>query len=213
MAQENQIFPLVPAKFNPRSDEEVAVIKPKTFRKEKSSKCLVYFLALIVIASTIALIFSVIVIRTRSPDAELTFVSIRNLKYSNNATSPFFSFTLQAELSIKNPNFGPFKFENSTCSVLYKDRTVGESRLGQGRVAARETETIKVVLDVKSYRLHDNQSFDSDIKSGILKLSSRARFNGRIHLLKTIKKKRMAFLNCTMNVNLTSQAIQDLVCD
>ncbi|KAF2297890.1 hypothetical protein GH714_004823 [Hevea brasiliensis] len=188
MAEDNQaVVPLAPLKFYPRSDEEFA-FKPIKPRQEKRSKCLVYVLAGIVFLSVVFLVIA-LVMRPRTPDLGLSL----------------------AEFTIDNPNFGQFVFENATASVLYRGKTVGEAKIGGGRVSAKETEKIKVKVDVRSYRLSDADNFSKD---GILKLSSYANFSGRVQLWKIVKKRKTASINCSMSFNLTSPAfdLQDLIC-
>lgn len=209
--EDKQIIPLAPAKFNPRSDEEFAVVKPKATRQERSSKCLVYVLAGIVILSTSVLVFALVVMRARTPDVKLSLVTVKNLKYGN-SSFPSFNMTLAAELRIKNTNFGRFKFENTTSSVLYGGIVVGEGKLSKGRVEARESKRMNIMADLRSYRLSDAKNLSSDMNSGMLKLSSHAQLSGRVYLLGIVKKRRTAVMSCTMNLNLTSSSIQDLLC-
>ncbi|KAJ9173667.1 hypothetical protein P3X46_016780 [Hevea brasiliensis] len=211
MAEDNQaVVPLAPLKFYPRSDEEFA-FKPIKPRQDKRSKCLVYVLAGIVFLSVVFLVIA-LVMRPRTPDLGLSLVSVKNLVYTNNnASFPSFNMTIQAEFTIDNPNFGQFVFENATASVLYRGKTVGEAKIGGGRVSAKETEKIKVKVDVRSYRLSDVDNYSKD---GILKLSSYANFSGRVQLWKIVKKRKTASINCSMSFNLTSPAfdLQDLIC-
>lgn len=209
MAEDNQIIPLAPTKFKPRSDEEFAELKPIKPRQEKSSKCLVYFLILLLILSAASLVLAEIFFRPRTPELGLNSVSVKNLVYANkNQSSSPFNMTLEAEFTIDNSNFGQFEFENATVSVFYRSKTVGEEIVDEGRVGASGTEKIKVKVKI---RVSDTGNLSND---GILKLSSHAEFSGRVQLLKIAKKKRTAAIDCSMNVNLKSPAfeVRDLAC-
>ncbi|KAG5565915.1 hypothetical protein RHGRI_001737 [Rhododendron griersonianum] len=52
----------------------------------------------------------------------------------------------------------------------------------------------------------------SDAASGILAMSSFTRVGGRVKMLSIIKKHVVVKMNCTMSINITSQAIQDQKC-
>lgn len=195
-----------------RSDEEIATFK--ALRKERSGKCFVYVFAAIVILCFFALVFALIVLRFRFPDVNLSSVAVKNLRLSNGTASlsSSFSATLAAEMTIKNTNFGRFNLENSTMSVLYGGMSVGDIRIGPLSVKARETKKMNVAVGVKSNRLSDTKNLSSDMIAGMLKLNSYARLSGRVNFLDIIKKRKISGLNCSMTLNLTSGAFEDLQC-
>ena len=203
-------IPFASSKLHPRSDEEIAMFK--ALKKERSGKCFVYVFAGIVIQCIIILVLAVIVLRVKVPDVNLSLVTVKNLKYNGTASSTSFSATFVAEVTIKNKNFGGFKFENSTLSLLYRGMVIGERKIGHGRVKAREGQAMNVTVELRSNRLSDLNNLSSDINSGMLKLSSSAKLSGTVHLVKIIKKRRNTELNCIMTLNLTSRAVQDLQC-
>ncbi|KAK1586233.1 hypothetical protein Q3G72_000415 [Acer saccharum] len=209
MAEENQSVPLAPAIIHPRSDVESAgkfAIKPKPKNHpEKSSKFLVYFLASIVISGTVLLIFSSIVLRATTPRVKLRSVAVKTLLQGNST----FNATLITELTIRNRNFGSFRFRNGTGQVFYETVTVGEMKIREGRVRARDTERLTVTVEVRS----SNHSEARNLSSGVLKLSSHAQLQGRVNLLNILKRKKRPEMNCNMNLVLRNQTIQDLVCD
>uniref|UniRef100_A0A2C9WCJ4 Late embryogenesis abundant protein LEA-2 subgroup domain-containing protein n=1 Tax=Manihot esculenta TaxID=3983 RepID=A0A2C9WCJ4_MANES len=210
MAEDNQIVQL---KLNSRNDEEFTAVNPRIPRREKTNKCVVYVLAGTAIFSAIFLAFA-LVVRPRTPDLELSFVSVKNLVYTNNNVSfSSLNMTLEAELSIRNTNFGSFKFENATASVLYGGQTVGKGIIGEGLLKARDKENIKVKVDVRSYRFSDTEKLSRDIDSGILKLQSLAKFSGKVQWLQIVEKLKTASVSCSMSLNLKSHfQLQDLIC-
>ncbi|KAK4843286.1 hypothetical protein QYF36_006397 [Acer negundo] len=208
MAEENQLVPLAPATIHPRSDVESAgkfAVKPKPKNHpEKSSKFLVYFLASIVISGAILLIFSSIVLPATTPRVKLRSVAVKTLLHGNST----FNATLITELMIRNRNFGSFRFRNGTGQVFYGTVTVGEMKIREGRVRARDTERLRVTVEVGS-----NQSEARNLSSGVLKLSSHAQLQGIVNLFNIMKRKKRPEMNCIMNLVLRNQTIQDLVCD
>ncbi|KAJ0105261.1 hypothetical protein Patl1_17626 [Pistacia atlantica] len=130
-----------------------------------------------------------------------------------NASSPSFNATLVAELTMENNNFGSFKFQNGSGSLWYGIVTVGDMKIGEGLVRARETKTMKINIQVGSNGLLNNTNLTSDINSGMLKLSSHAELHGRVNLFNFVKKKKSPDMSCSMTLNLTSHAVQDLVCN
>lgn len=205
-------LPFAPSKMYLRSDEEIATFK--ALRKERSGKCFVFVFAAIVILCFFALVFALIVLRFRFPEVNLSSVAVKNLRLSNGtaSSSSSFSATLATEMTIKNTNFGRFNLENSTMSVLYGGMSVGDIRIGSLSVKARETKKMNVAVEVKSNRLSDTKNLSSDMIAGMLKLNSYARLSGRVNFLDIIKKRKISGLNCSMTLNLTSGAFEDLQC-
>lgn len=210
MAEENQSWPLNPSRLNRRSDEENPIFK--IIRKERSNKCFVYVFAAIVLLSIFILVFALVVLRPKSPSVKLRSVAVKSLRYT---TSPFPSLnaTLIAEISVENPNFGSFKFDNSTASFLYEGTQISGKKSAKGNVNARETKRINLSLEVRSSRLTEAQNLVNDLNSGIVKLSCRARFIGKVHLVKILKTKKSKDMNCNMSLSLKNRTIKDLLCN
>lgn len=209
------MMPLAPSRTHPRSDDQEMgiVLKPKYSRQEKSSKCLVHLLSVIVIIGAALLIFSTIFLRPTTPRLRLRSVTARNLRHGGNSSTAFFNVTLGAQMTIKNSNFGEFNFENSTGSVIYKSGVVGKMKINKGEAKARETKMMNFQVDVRCNGLISNTSeLSRDLSSGVLNMSSHAELSGKIHFMGFINKKRTAQMSCTMSLNLTSQLIQDLHC-
>ncbi|KAJ4711992.1 Late embryogenesis abundant protein [Melia azedarach] len=215
MAEESPIAPLAPTgPHHSRSDEEYAPIKRKPLSQEKSSKCLVYVLIIIVSISAILLVLSSIFLRANTPDVKLRSVTVKNLSYGN-STSPFFNATLVAELTIENENFGYFKFKNESGSVSYGGVTVGDVKIREGRVKARGTKRVNVTVEVRSsngYSLGSKNNLSSDVNSGMLKLRSYVKLHGSVNLFDVLKKTKTPEVNCSIDLVLKIPEIEDLRC-
>ncbi|GAV85086.1 LEA_2 domain-containing protein [Cephalotus follicularis] len=212
MKEDDQSLALAPAQTYQRSDEEYATIKPKVVRKERCNKCFVYFLAFFVLLCAIVLVLALIVMHPRNPGIKLSSVTVKNLEHGN-GTQPYLNVTLVAEVTIKNTNFGEFRYVDTNGSVLYGVMEIGNMKFRQGSVKARETNKFDVNMDVRSYRLQETRDLSIDINDGMVNLTSNAELEGNMYLLKYVMKKRTAKLNCGMRLNLTSQSIQDLACN
>lgn len=190
-----------------RRDLEFATLKRE--HRARSSKCLVCFLAGFVLLCIIVLIFASIVMRVKRPNVELKSVTVKNLRYSN-APSPSFNATMVAKMTIKNMNFGYFKFEGGVANVQYRGMIVGKNRIGHGFANVMGTKEMIVTVDLRSDKASD--SLSNDINSGILELSSYAKFSGRVSSMKIINSMKTAEMNCTMSLGLASSTIKDLIC-
>ncbi|KAK6935451.1 Late embryogenesis abundant protein, LEA_2 subgroup [Dillenia turbinata] len=161
----------------------------------------------------IALTFSLIVFRIVAPNLKLQSVIIKNLKFNSSSSPPYLNMTFIAEIQIKNDNFGTFKFQNSSTSVFYNGTLIGTSGFLGGEVRGRETEIMNVTMKVSSNVWVNQTYLNSDLNSGLVKLRSYADFRGKVRVLKIARQSKVSVLDCTMNLNLTSKAIQDLLCE
>ncbi|XP_022738765.1 late embryogenesis abundant protein At1g64065-like [Durio zibethinus] len=213
MQEDPQAKPLAPVQDYPRSDMEFGGIKPKALRREeKSSKCLVYVLAIMVIQGTVLLIFASIILRVRTPDFEIGSARVRNLKYGN-SSAPSFNFTLVTEVTVENNNFGDFRFANTTGSVWCGPVVVGEMKIPTGRAQARATERLNVSVDVSSVRILDTKNLSNNISSGLLELNSHVKLSGKVNIMNIMRRRRHPEMNCFMKLNLTGHTVKELTCD
>lgn len=189
--------------------------------KRNNKKCLAYVAAFVVFQTAIILIFALTVMRIRSPKLRFgAVVTVENLNFTtgNNATtnSPFFDMKLMAQVTVKNTNFGHFRYENSTIRILYGGMQVGEAAVLKARARARQTRRFNVTVDISSGMLLMSSNYSNilrnDIGSGVLALSSEAELKGKVHLMKVIKRNKSSEMNCTMRINLGTRAVQDLNC-
>ncbi|KAK9292497.1 hypothetical protein L1049_020470 [Liquidambar formosana] len=176
-------------------------------RRKRNIKCLVYIVAGVILQTIIILVFVLTVMKIRNPKVRFGGVTVESL--SSNSSSPSFSMKLNAQVTVKNTNFGHFKFDNSTATISYKGTPVGSATIMKARARARSTKKLNITVEVTSSKV---PSSSSDLDSGILSLSSHAKLSGKIILFKVIKKKKSADMNCTMNVDTKTKVIQNLLC-
>lgn len=120
-----------------------------------------------------------------------------------------------AEIIVDNENFGQINFQDSSMSVfLYDNVTIGFANINVGRVEARKSKKIGISLQLRANDQlnHSNWNLRSDLNSRMVKLTSFGEFRGKVKAMKIVSKYKISVMNCTMNLNLTSQAIQDLLC-
>ncbi|KAI4326883.1 hypothetical protein L6164_019407 [Bauhinia variegata] len=191
--------------LRPRGNEEIAFAMSKSTRKQGTNKCFVYILASFVVLFAVVLVFASIAFRVKSPQIELRSATASHIT-SITSPSPSFNVTMIAYLTIKNPNFGRFDYDNSTVRVLYEGASVGEKGFASARVKARQTKGINITVNSGIILV------TSDINSWMLNLTSYTKLNGKVHLFKILKKTTTTEMACIMNLNLTSKSIQDFQC-
>ncbi|KAK4422562.1 Late embryogenesis abundant protein [Sesamum alatum] len=173
--------------------------------KRSSKKCLAYVAAFVVFQTTIILVFALTVMKVKSPKVRFNAMAVESFSSNNNNS---INMRLLAQVTIKNTNFGHFKYQNSTLSILYNGVQVGEAIIPRGRASARKTKKFNISVDVSSEGLSGN-----DMNSGVLRLSSRGKVSGKVHLMKVIKRNKSGEMKCDWNINLATRQVQDLKCN
>ncbi|KAK8623545.1 hypothetical protein V6N13_118428 [Hibiscus sabdariffa] len=144
-------------------------------------------------------------------DARVPSITVEDLRAA--ATDPpSFNIKLNAQVAVKNTNFGHFKFENTTISFEYGGVGVGDALVARGRSKARSTKKMNVAVELNSNNIPNNSSLQSEIESGYLALTCHSKLSGKVQLMKLIKKKKSAEMRCAMVVNLVTKAVQDIKC-
>ncbi|KAL6986329.1 hypothetical protein U1Q18_019696 [Sarracenia purpurea var. burkii] len=221
MAEEEQVKPLAPAAKRISIDDDyyAAYVSISTelrhqHRPKNCVKCCGCIAALILIQAVIVLVLIFTVFHVKDPVLKMNSVKIQGLDLINGATlRPGANLTVTADVSVKNPNIASFKFSNATTTTVYYDGVVvGEGRNPPGVAKARRTLRRNVTIDVMLERILVVPRLRSDLSFGALNISSFTSVSGRVKILKIFKKHVVVKMNCTMTVNVTSQAIQDQNC-
>ncbi|CAK9310913.1 unnamed protein product [Citrullus colocynthis] len=200
--------------------DEISGVRPATLRSRRkaSEKCLNTFCICLFTAAAVACIaaltFGLVVLRVKIPTVKLTSVAVKNLHYGFSPT-PFMEATLMGEITMENPNLGEFKYEEvRNVTLIYYGVAVGIGKVKRVGVNAKSIEKTKFIVKVKpNSSFVDVDYFSDDLaRLKTMNMSCIAEFKGRIRLLKLFKEKKISVLKCSMSLNLTSHALQNLAC-
>ncbi|XP_042020782.1 late embryogenesis abundant protein At1g64065-like [Salvia splendens] len=173
-------------------------------------KCLAYVAVFIVFQAAIILVLALTVMKVKSPKLRFNATVVETFTF-NNGTATSIEMKLLAQLIIKNTNFGHFKYDETTLVILHKGVPLGEHVIPKGRTKAKKTQKLEISVDVSTAR-GSGPELRNEINSGILKLSSQAKLNVKVHLMKIIKKKKSGEMKCDWDLNLGTREIQNLKC-
>ncbi|XP_022737532.1 late embryogenesis abundant protein At1g64065-like [Durio zibethinus] len=207
-------YPLVAGNGYLRSDGETVVAPDsKELKKKKRMKCLLYIVLFAVFQTGIILLFALTVMRIRNPKFRVrsgSFVDIFNV---GTEASPSFDLRMNTQFTVKNTNFGHFKYELGTVTFAYRGTPVGQATIHKARTRARSTKKVDVVVELRSSSLSNTIELGRDISSGVLPLTSYSKLDGKIHLMKVIKRKKSAQMNCTMEINIALRTLGNIMCN
>ncbi|KAI8564918.1 hypothetical protein RHMOL_Rhmol03G0220400 [Rhododendron molle] len=193
--------PLAPVNGYARSDAEAATTNTEELRRQKRKKYLIYFAAFVVFQTLIIVLFSLTVMKVKTPKFRIrSSYSINTFDVPQTNTSS----TLNAQFVVKNTNFGPYKYDSTTVNFLYNDIQVGSAVISKSKANFLSTKKINVPVDLN---LSGNTS-----NSEFLTLTSTARLSGKVELMLIFKKKKAVNMNCTMDVNTKTKELLNVAC-
>ncbi|XWS35842.1 hypothetical protein CRYUN_Cryun20dG0030800 [Craigia yunnanensis] len=213
MVERDQVRPLAPASDLPSSDDGEAALHLKKVRRRKCIKCCGCIAALMIIQAVVIIILVFTVFRVKDPVIKMNGVTVTRLELINGTTpKPGSNISLIADVSVKNPNIASFKYRNTTTTLYYYGTVVGDARGAAGSAKARRTMRMNISVDMITDRLLASPNLVADVNSGTLTMSSYSRIGGRVNMLNIIKRHVTVKMNCSMTVNISSQAIQEQKC-
>lgn len=184
-------------------------------RRRKRRRCLLYIFLFAVFQTGIILLFALTVMKIRSPKFRVSSTAfVSTFDYSAAAANPSFNIMMYAELSVKNTNFGHYKFESTTVYFYYNNAVVGSVIVPSWSARARSTRrvTVEVALSSTSAGLLDRVQLGSDLRSGVLPVNTQSTLNGKVEVLKLLKKKKSADMECFIAINLPHRTVDYLSC-
>ncbi|KAG5593290.1 hypothetical protein H5410_043804 [Solanum commersonii] len=103
-------------------------------------------------------------------------------------------------------NFWRYDYDSTLATInTAEGTTIGEFVIPDGEVRRRSTKKVYVMENIiLPSRLNNT--------SGILPVISEAKMRGKVKVFMVFRWKKNVDLNCTMSINLTISAIQDLDC-
>lgn len=181
-------------------------------RRRKRRRCLLYIFLFAVFQTGIILLFALTVMKTRTPKFRVSSTAFGTFDYSAAAANPSFNIMMYTELSVKNTNFGPYKFQSTTVYFYYNNAVVGSVIVPSWRARARSTRKLSVEVALSSSGLLDRVQLASDLRSGVLPVNSQSTLNGKVELLNLLKKKKSAEMECFIAINLALRTVGYLSC-
>ncbi|XWS32118.1 hypothetical protein CRYUN_Cryun23aG0133500 [Craigia yunnanensis] len=213
MVERDQVKPLAPASNLPTSDDGEAALHLKKVRRKKCIKCCGCIATVMIFQAVVIIILIFTVFRVKDPVIKMNGVIVTKLELGNGTTfKPGSNISLLADVSVKNPNVASFKYRNTTTTLYYYGTVVGDARGPAGRAKAQRTMRMNITVDIITDRLLASPNFVADLSSGTLTLSSYSGVGGRINMLNIIKKHVTVKMNCSMEVNISTQEIQEHKC-
>ncbi|GER26845.1 late embryogenesis abundant protein [Striga asiatica] len=200
--KKEQVKPLAPVAAANHLEIESNAALPPEFMTRRRQTCIKFtgcLFAVLSVIVTILLVLTFTVFHVKDPILNIDYKNsnIRTLDRGLNAT-------VEADISIRNPNVALFKFSNMTTIVYYGETIIGQTEAMFGEVGARRTLRMNVSIELRLLEV--------DLSFGILSISSYTRVVGRVKIGGGNKRSLVVRMNCTMNLNVSSHRVEELSC-
>ncbi|XP_052185334.1 late embryogenesis abundant protein At1g64065-like [Diospyros lotus] len=202
--QQQAYHPPMSNGYNRADEEAAAALSDEELRRQKRKKWILYIIAFVIFQTAVIALFSMTVMKFRTPKFRVLPATFGdNFQTSNSSIN----LTMYATLGVKNTNFGPYKFDNTTIFFYdYQNTTVGSAAVRKSKANFRSTKK----LDVAGHLV---MPANSDSGSGILPLTAKAEMKGKVTIMFMFKKKKSTKLDCSMEVNTNTKAVQNVKCN
>ncbi|KAE9451709.1 hypothetical protein C3L33_16392, partial [Rhododendron williamsianum] len=148
--------------------------------------------------------------KVRNPKFRVRSALFDNFDVQSTAT-PSFNLNGNVQLGIKNANFGPYKYNNSTVYFYHGDTAVGSAVISKSKAQFRRTKKFNVAVNLTATNIAANSQLATDITNGTVPLTSRSTLTGKVELMLIFKKKKSVNMNCTMEINTSAKSLQNIV--
>lgn len=199
-----------PVNGPPRRDEESTALQSEELKRQKRIKMYKYIVIFIVVQLIVLPVFGLTVMKVKTPKFRLGNIKVQNL--SSVPSTPSFDASFATQIRVKNTNWGPYKFDAGTVSFMYQGVTVGQVVVPKSKAKMRSTKKIDVMVSLNSYGLPSSSNLGTELKSGVLTLSSKGKLTGKVVLMLMMKKRKSATMDCTMTFDLSTKTLKTLQC-
>ncbi|KAL7146238.1 hypothetical protein ABFS83_06G026900 [Erythranthe nasuta] len=204
-------YPMSPANGHDTEVGAAPHAAASELHKRKITQCLLCIALFAIFQIAVVVIFSLTVMKIRNPRFRIRSAHLTNFNAGTPA-NPAFTGKLNAEFSVKNANFGRYKYMDTTVDFFYRGTRVGEVFVGESRAGWRTTKKFNISVDLSLANARANPQLASDLNAGVVPISSEARMIGSVELLFVLKKNRSTCLNCTMEIVTATQQIRNILC-
>ncbi|KAJ3670412.1 hypothetical protein LUZ60_010736 [Juncus effusus] len=187
------------------------ILPPPSKKKKKGSCLCTCFIIIIVIIFLIiaAVLFGKFyLLKQRDLQIDSQDAYLVNLTYSIIPLS--INLVVGMQLSIKNPNYAGFVYQNTDATVYYHGIQVGLATVPGSNIKARSTQTVNSTVYVDAGKMLASSYLLQEFLAGQLLISTTMKMTGKIIALKIFKLKATVYSSCDMTIQLaTFQSVAD----
>ncbi|KAK6132149.1 hypothetical protein DH2020_034105 [Rehmannia glutinosa] len=172
------------------------------------TKVCILFISLLVVSQTgVVLLFTLTILKFRTPKLSVQTATFETLNVGT-PTNPLFKIRMNAEIIVKNTNFGRFKFDNTQMHFFHRGTRVATYMMPNGVANGRSTKKIGVAVDMtmaSGASQGINSQLASDLRAGVVPITCQGKMRGNVRLMVVLKKNKSADMNCSLDIVMTER--------
>ncbi|KAH6804608.1 hypothetical protein C2S51_032855 [Perilla frutescens var. frutescens] len=189
--------------------EAAADLEARELRKKKRTKCFLYIVLFVIFQTGIITLFSLTVMKVRTPKFRVRGASFTSFNGGAPA-NPSLQVSMIPQFSVKNTNFGRYKYRNTTVDFFYRETKIGEVAVPNSKAGWRSTKSF--LAPAVNLNIVGSPQLASDLSAGVVPITSKGQMRGRVELLFILKKNRSTNMDCSMEILIATQTIRNIVC-
>ncbi|KAK7402032.1 hypothetical protein VNO78_13976 [Psophocarpus tetragonolobus] len=168
--------------------------------------CLCVSLLFLIIVTIVIVTLSFTMFKPKNPKITVQPVGLEDLA---SAISPNLTqnISLGMMITVGNPNYGSFEYQNSTGYVNFHDSVIGEVPIRADFVPARSMIMMNTSADFMIGKLLKDPNFWSDILQGTLNFTSETALPGKAGFLKIFKLQATSYSSCDISLNIKAKNV------
>ncbi|GMI89493.1 hypothetical protein like AT3G54200 [Hibiscus trionum] len=171
--------------------------------------CCVVSAILVVVVVVVSVTLYFTLFKPKHPKIILQSVTIESVRLAFPDAKG--NVTLGLTVMVDNPNYGGFKYDNSTAYINYGGNLVAEAPIGEDSISPRSKKTISTSVIIFADKLVTGRDFWSDFFIGAFNFTSSTTLHGKVNVFKIFKLKGSSSSYCNISVFLHNQTT-DSVC-
>ncbi|KAL4620162.1 hypothetical protein ACB092_06G133800 [Castanea dentata] len=126
--------------------------------------------------------------------------------------NPTKNITLDSIITIENPNYGVFRYKNTTSSVTFRGKVVGEAPIMDIYVPPHKKRNMTSPVAIMPVRLIQDPHFWIDVAAGTLNLTSTVLMSGKVIAMNIFKRPATLYNSCNITVFILSKK-SEAICE
>ncbi|XP_076918144.1 uncharacterized protein LOC143578442 [Bidens hawaiensis] len=185
-------------------------------KPQRRRRCIIIcssILAVLLSITIIIIILAFTVFKAKKPVLAVTSVALQDFDVSVVPIPP--SVTLNVSLalgiSIKNPNKVSIKYRNSSATLRYKGRDIGDVPIPAGKLGSDDTERLNLTVTIFADRVVMDPQIYSDIIGGVLPISTYAKIKAKVRVV-VFNIHVTSTSSCDINIDVRTRSIANETC-
>ncbi|KAK4439313.1 hypothetical protein Salat_0266200 [Sesamum alatum] len=157
------------------------------------------------IATLLAAILIIYFTMLKPKQPKITTQQVTLKSFSGLLNPLHLNVTLGIVVTVDNPNYGSFKYDNTTAFISYRGTHAAEASIEEDTIPARGKHDISTDVLVIVDNLVTNYYFPEDYASGCLNFTSLTTLHGQAKVLNFLKIKATTYSTCDISVYVLTQ--------